>query len=267
MRPTSTYSFCSGLQPRLGSILQILGRGMRLAPGKKNCLVLDYAGNIERHGPITHVQPPRSAGRRNNGERHAPTCVICPVCRIASPLGATECADCGHTFNRPERIKHDTVASTAEVMRLSGLSGDPGEWMNVKSVHYYRHEKEGKTPTLRVEYLCGISTYKEWVCLEHPPGFARGKAMDWWKRRNVGQVIPDSIGLALYLSDGLRQPLRIRVKREDKYWRVVAYDFTGNRSAQTAGMGAQPARDGDVAGEPNADQVVSDVQLLDDWSL
>lgn len=31
---------------------QAIGRGLRLSPNKENCLVLDYAGNIERHGDI-----------------------------------------------------------------------------------------------------------------------------------------------------------------------------------------------------------------------
>jgi DNA repair protein RadD len=70
-----------------GLYTQILGRGMRTATGKQNCLVLDYAGNIERHGPITHVKPPRSAGTRGGrGETHERSCLICPDCRMASPL-------------------------------------------------------------------------------------------------------------------------------------------------------------------------------------
>ena len=36
---------------------QMVGRGTRLAPGKQNCLVLDFAGNVSRHGPIDLVRP------------------------------------------------------------------------------------------------------------------------------------------------------------------------------------------------------------------
>lgn len=32
--------------------VQMLGRGMRLAPGKSDCLVVDFGGNIARHGDI-----------------------------------------------------------------------------------------------------------------------------------------------------------------------------------------------------------------------
>ena len=40
----------------VGLYVQILGRGMRPAPNKKNCLVLDYGGNIKRHGPIDCIR-------------------------------------------------------------------------------------------------------------------------------------------------------------------------------------------------------------------
>ena len=42
------------------------GRGTRLAPGKTDCLVLDFAGNVARHGPIDAVSP-REPGA-GNGE-------------------------------------------------------------------------------------------------------------------------------------------------------------------------------------------------------
>ena len=35
-----------------GLLYQCVGRGFRLHPDKDNCLVLDFGGNIERHGPI-----------------------------------------------------------------------------------------------------------------------------------------------------------------------------------------------------------------------
>jgi DNA repair protein RadD len=35
----------------------MVGRGTRLAPGKENCLVLDFAGNVRRHGPIDRIRP------------------------------------------------------------------------------------------------------------------------------------------------------------------------------------------------------------------
>ena len=45
-----------------GLYVQMAGRGTRLAPGKQNCLVLDFAGNVSRHGPIDLVEPRKPAG-------------------------------------------------------------------------------------------------------------------------------------------------------------------------------------------------------------
>ena len=62
-----------------GLLQQIIGRGLRLSDSKENCLVLDYAENIERHGleenifePEITARPPALAG----GEIE----VKCPSC-------------------------------------------------------------------------------------------------------------------------------------------------------------------------------------------
>ena len=45
-----------------GLYYQMLGRGMRLHPSKSDSLVLDYGGNIRRHGPVTDITPPAPPG-------------------------------------------------------------------------------------------------------------------------------------------------------------------------------------------------------------
>ena len=42
----------------VGLLQQIIGRGLRVAPGKDDCLILDYAENIERHCPDGDVFAP-----------------------------------------------------------------------------------------------------------------------------------------------------------------------------------------------------------------
>ena len=207
-----------------GLYLQILGRGMRTFPGKENCLVLDYAGNIERHGPVTHVKPPRaSVSRGLRPERQEKTCLICPKCRMASPLGAKECGECGYVFPEREMVKHGTQASELEVMPTA-VTATTAEWVEVESIRYLRHEKPGKIASLRVEYQAGLERYSEWVCLGHPPGFALGKARDWWKARSSAPP-PDNIGTAVMVAPGLKTPRRIQVKRDGQFWKVIGYEF------------------------------------------
>ncbi len=50
-----------------GLLYQCVGRGFRLHPGKQNCLVLDFGGNIERHGPIDQIKPKDKAKRPDQG--------------------------------------------------------------------------------------------------------------------------------------------------------------------------------------------------------
>ncbi len=217
-----------------GLYVQILGRGMRLHPSKQNCMVLDFAGNIERHGPITHVQPPRaSVSRTNKQEQDKPMCLICPKCRMASPLGSMECADCGHSFARPEVVKHETTASDLEVMPANMLA-DGSEWVSVNEVRYMRHEKEGKIPSLRVEYTCGLLRVSEWICLFHPPGFAAAKAREWWKLRSDGEMPPGNLGTAVMMATGLKKPHRVRIKKNGKYWEVLGYEFNENAPGATS---------------------------------
>ena len=70
-----------------GLYVQMAGRGTRLAPGKANCLVLDFAGNVARHGPIDAGAAEEA---RQAGDGEAPT-KVCPDCEsiLADRVPAT----------------------------------------------------------------------------------------------------------------------------------------------------------------------------------
>ena len=87
-----------------GLYVQMAGRGTRLAPGKDNCLVLDFAGNVARHGPVDAVTP-----KRPGEAEGAPPTKICPDCDSILAAALRQCPDCGHLFPPPE-VK---VAATA----------------------------------------------------------------------------------------------------------------------------------------------------------
>jgi len=63
-------------------LLQIIGRGLRIHPEKKDCLVLDYAENIERHQLENDLFTPQiKARKKNKGE---PIEVCCPLCNAVN---------------------------------------------------------------------------------------------------------------------------------------------------------------------------------------
>jgi len=60
---------------------QIIGRGLRLHPNKKDCLILDYAGNIDRHTPDGDIFTPAIALPRGS-EGSGIGKFKCPLCGI-----------------------------------------------------------------------------------------------------------------------------------------------------------------------------------------
>ena len=69
----------SMLRPTMspGLYVQMAGRGMRLKSHAKDCLVLDFAGNVSTHGPITEVRPPTKTGGEGDGDPPVKACEVC----------------------------------------------------------------------------------------------------------------------------------------------------------------------------------------------
>lgn len=197
-----------------GLYVQMVGRGTRLAPGKENCLVLDFAGNVRRHGPIDLVGPKRPG---ENGGGEAPT-KVCPMCESIVALSATECPDCGYEFPARE-VKIAPTAATLPV-----LSPKAPQWLQVSGVSYSRHDKRGGRPSLKVTYSCGLATYSEWVCFEHQ-GYARQKAADWWRKRAPGLPVPLSVNEAIAQANRLTRPSEISVRPSGRYFEISGYRF------------------------------------------
>jgi DNA repair protein RadD len=195
-----------------GLYVQMAGRGTRLAPGKNNCLVLDFAGNVARHGPVDAVTPRAPT----DGDGAAPA-KICPDCDSILAAAARQCPDCGHWFSPPE-VK---VAATASTLAI--LSSVRPQWVTVSAVSYARHEKPGKPPSLRVDYHCGLVRHSEWICFEHA-GCAREKATAWWHARSQAPA-PATIAQALAIRDALARPAQILVRPNGRFTEIINYRF------------------------------------------
>jgi len=211
-----------------GLYIQIMGRGMRNAPGKENCLVLDFAGNIARHGPVDKVNPKKP--RKTDGEGVAPV-KECPECNSIVFAGSAECPDCGYVWP-PKEPEIDATASTLPVMSESL----PVKWVPVNSVAYRQHVKPGSPNSMRVEYRSGLTVYREWVCFDHK-GYPRDKAVKWWAQRMTGPgILPRNTEEAIKESSKLVKPVEIRVQNNGKYTEIVAFKFVRDLSERDEGM-------------------------------
>jgi DNA repair protein RadD len=169
-----------------GLMYQMVGRGFRLHPDKADCLVLDFGGNILRHGPVDDLR----IKQPGSGDGEAPA-KECPECRAVIHAAYATCPECGHEFPPPQRERHDQQATTAGI--LSGeVTETEYEVRDVSySVHVKRDAPEGHPRTLRVDYQVGFDQWQsEWVCPEHT-GYARGKFEAWWRARSH-EPFPDT---------------------------------------------------------------------------
>jgi DNA repair protein RadD len=195
--------------------VQMVGRGMRPAPGKSNCLVLDYAGNTARLGPVNDPVLPRKRGAKGDG---APPVKICPECDCYNHTTARECYFCGYEFPKNPRLS--TEASQDDLLATDHTVTHDIE---IERITYVRHSKKGKPPSLRVTYYRGLESFDEWVCFEHE-GYARRMAEAWWALRSTTPC-PSTVDEAISRWDELAQPAKVRVWRGSKYPRVVDYLF------------------------------------------
>jgi DNA repair protein RadD len=201
-----------------GLWVQMLGRGTRPADGKTNCLVLDFAGNTQRLGPINDPVLPRRKGTKGAGV--APV-RLCEHCLTYNHASARVCVECGFEF--PRSIKLMAEASTAAL--IAGAL-PVIENFKVDSVVYRLHKKDGRPDSMRVDYYCGLRRFSEYICLDHP-GYAGRVARQWWEFRCPFGV-PPSVHDGMTAVKHLRSPMEIRVALKKQYPEICGYIFNGD---------------------------------------
>lgn len=226
--------------------VQMLGRGTRpyYAPGfnldtidgrlaaiasshKPNCLVLDFAGNTKKLGPINDPVIPRKKGEKT-GEAPVKLCESCGTYNHAS---ARFCFMCDSAFPIRGPAIHAT-AGTEELIRTENVVtvGEAKiEEVKVSHITYAKHSKLGKPPSLRVAYYCGLRRFQEFVCLEHTDGYSKYKSREWWQTRTPVDKLPQpaTVDEALDVVTQLQAPTHLRVRTDEKFPTIMAACFDG----------------------------------------
>ena len=118
----------------LGLYLQQVGRALRPSPGKTEAIILDHAGNVQRHGLPDEERSWSLNGRdvrRKSDDDAGPSVRTCGKCFAVQPFGATACKFCGTAFElKPREVKQvdgdltevDIVALRAQQRQEQGLA-------------------------------------------------------------------------------------------------------------------------------------------------
>lgn len=223
-------------RPTISPVLYVqgAGRGLRIAPGKVDCLWLDFSDTCERLGPVDAIKGRKK--RKSNADEATAPHKLCDNCGERCAVRALECASCGYQFPEPEPENDPRTASNAAIMahQVEPKIVD----YPVSDVRYSIHQKEGKPDSLKVDYFAGLRRVgSEWVCFEHQ-GFARAKAEQWWAKRvelrRPPQLVKDVIDH--YQQNNAedqdwRTPTAIRVNETGKYPEIIGYQWAEEKEA------------------------------------
>lgn len=218
-----------------GLWVQMLGRGGRpfYAPGfdlstaqgrlqaiaassKRDCLVLDFAGNTRRLGPINDPVRPKKKGA-STGEAPVKTC---PSCGIYCHASVRVCPSCRSPF--PQHTKFKARSYTDALIKRTE---EPQiEAFDVDRIVYAVHTGVKGINSLRVSYHCGLRVFREHVCLEHV-GYPLHRAHDWWRMHAPLTGLPKTAAEACARVAELRRPKSIEVWINTRYPEVRRHEF------------------------------------------
>lgn len=214
--------------------VQMVGRGTRpydwnnpeqYIPGfeytKQNCLVLDYARNTERLGPINNPNKPKG----KSGVKGDMPVKICPSCGTYNFGAAKFCDECGHEFDFSNHLEatHDHNAVIFEEDEIIVTR------FQVINQAFRRYQRDPNSiPFLMCTYMAidengNSKTIKENVLIEHT-GYPRQLAEQWWAQRHR-QACPLTVDEAIKFHPYFRTPKFIRVHMNLQYPKVLAAEF------------------------------------------
>jgi len=204
-----------------GLYVQMAGRGLRPKSHTDHCLILDFAGVVEAHGPITNVKPPN---KKEKGDGEAPV-KVCDECLELVHISAMVCPACGFEF--PAKEAPDLSLRNDDIMGIEGRE------MTVTAWNWRKHtSKTSGKEMLAVTYYGALSDepVTEYLCVLHE-GYAGDKA-----RRLFNDIASKSISnpVDLYISsngeliatsDYMQEhgtlPISIEYRKDGKFFRVL----------------------------------------------
>jgi len=210
--------------------VQMAGRGMRPKSHTDHCMVLDFAGVVETHGPITAVQPPKKKG---DGTGDFPA-KICEECGEINHISAKECQSCGNQFPAPEPKKWK--------LRDVDIMGGDGNDIAVSSWRWEKHiSRSSGKELLCVRYYGGLTdpAVAEYFAIGYE-GYAGQKAARDLYKIAVASNAPDgcltsnNLGEIAQKLNQSNPPRKIKYRMDGKYARIIERKWSNEPATAAA---------------------------------
>ncbi|AFL76402.1 DEAD/DEAH box helicase [Thiocystis violascens] len=173
--------------------MQQMGRGIRTAEGKRDCLVLDHSGNTLKHGLPVHFEvPDLDDGEKGKAEKRKKKdqeeFILCSHCGAVMERTEMTCQECG--LDRPDR-RPKVSYRDGDLVEFGAADEDIATGDDARMLFYRRclgvlvaqGKKPGAAYFLTREKFKGFEPPKHWRGLlpDNPtPEVAR-----WIKSRNI----------------------------------------------------------------------------------
>lgn len=194
------------MRPTQSQVLwqQILGRGMRLALGKENCLLLDFVGNLERLGGAGVVIDTRDM-RKPEAKKRADAKRAATTKKKSRDLPVF--FDASH---KDPMLSGDTFEATVKGMTYFIVASRKIEGKKMMVAAYSLEDQFGRALSAR-----------QFVCVEYA-GAARYHAVRWFQGRGIGaDRVPFSAVDALALARVTLQPDEVLARFDQRLRAVV----------------------------------------------
>ena len=203
---------------------QQIGRGARKSPGKRDCLILDFAQNIKRLGPINALNI------QCTGPAKEPTHRQCASCGFFSAPRAKTCESCDAEFPVVARPKSEKSLQLKADRNASPVTGQeirkiPPNAFRVTNWRFAVHRKVGSPDSLRIEYFVQGYRFKstsQWIAAWHPKGWGGRSAWADLLREGASRILPRNAQDACELAPSLlKRPDYIRIVDDGGVARVI----------------------------------------------
>jgi DNA repair protein RadD len=180
---------------------------------KPNFLVLDFAGNTDRHGPLDKITPPPLPGEKEGGP---PPMKICPQCDEYLHASTMTCYACGYEFPRSELP--DRVATEAAILSTEAAPIEP-EWRKLLNPpHVQWHQPKGKTASLKIVVPTFGNVMYDWL---HPHHHGKANTRTAQKMQTLGAENIDDIQKIL------NDATHVYIRNTKPYAEILGYKIKG----------------------------------------
>jgi len=210
--------------------IQMCGRGLRIANGKKDLLILDFANNCIEHGDIVDPQVivPTSSGLITSD----PVVKICDQCFSVISIGFKKCPECEYIFEMI-RNKKEVINDKLQLHNYKDIKKNNYEKhiVSIETIDITKIISKAGNEMLKISLYCSENNntlyVNEFLDIEgNASAWGYQKAISFWKDI-VKTDYPNTVEEAMsrYGEIIMSLPNKIEIKQKNKWWNVSNWNI------------------------------------------